>query len=92
MLSKRQKKYLKSLFSKGEIFFTAPQILPYGEDSSGLKAEPWAVALPRSKEEIVALLSFAQEERIPIIPRGRGTGRAGACVPVGGGLFCPFWG
>ncbi len=92
MLSKRQKKHLKSLFSKGEIFFTAPQILPYGEDSSGLKAEPWAVALPRSKEEIVALLSFAQEERIPIIPRGRGTGRAGACVPVGGGIVLSLLG
>lgn len=92
MLKRGQKKKLKALFKEGEVFWEEPFILPYGEDSSGLKAKPFAVAIPRTQEEVVKLLKFVHEENIPLIPRGRGTGRSGGSVPIGGGIVLSLLG
>jgi glycolate oxidase subunit GlcD len=43
-----------------------------------------AVVLPASADEVAAVLRFAYETRIPVVPRGGGTGYAGGAVPDGG--------
>src|SRR5881296_2859076 len=49
------------------------------------KGAPDAVALPRRTEEVVEIVSLCRRERIPIVPRGSGTGLiGGAMAPVGG--------
>lgn len=47
---------------------------------------PDAVALPRSTESVVSILSFAHRRGIPITARGAGHGYVGGCVPVQGGI------
>src|SRR3954468_11212748 len=47
---------------------------------------PDAVALPRSTESVSKVLKFANENRIPVTPRGRGFGYVGGCVPSNGGI------
>ena len=49
--------------------------------------EPIAVALPTSKEEVVALVKVAAEENLPVITYGAGTGLSGATAPLGGELI-----
>lgn len=49
--------------------------------------EPIAVALPTTKEEVMALASFAHEQKLPIITYGAGTGLSGATAPLGGELI-----
>lgn len=44
----------------------------------------YGVALPKTHEEVVALVEFAKEEDLVIIARGANTGVAGAQVPVQG--------
>lgn len=44
-----------------------------------------AVALPKTKEEVIDLVRFANEEDLTIIVRGAGTGVAGSQVPIRGG-------
>lgn len=44
------------------------------------------VALPESEEEIVAILSMACRNRIPVTVRGAGTGNYGQAVPLQGGI------
>ena len=44
----------------------------------------YAVALPETHEEVVQLVKFAKEQDLVIIPRGAGTGVAGAQVPIHG--------
>lgn len=44
----------------------------------------YAVALPKTHEEIVELVKFAEEKNLLIIARGAGTGVAGAQVPIHG--------
>lgn len=58
----------------------------FGTDASRLFAWPWAVVRPRNKEQVQELLRWAQQEKIPIIPRARGTNVVGGCVPSSGGV------
>jgi glycolate oxidase len=44
----------------------------------------YAVALPKTHEEVVDLVKFAKEQELTIIARGAGTGVAGAQVPIHG--------
>ncbi len=47
---------------------------------------PDAVLAASSAEEIAAAMKFCSANRIPVTPRGAGTGLVGGCVPVYGGL------
>lgn len=44
------------------------------------------VALPRSTAEVAAIVRWAYENGVPIVPRGGGTGYAGGAVPLDGGV------
>jgi glycolate oxidase len=49
------------------------------------KGAPDAVALPTRAEEVVAIVNLCRRERVPIVPRGSGTGLiGGAMAPLGG--------
>jgi glycolate oxidase len=52
--------------------------------------EPFAVARPRSTEEVAELVRWAARHEIPITPRGSGTGLSGGTLPVNGGLVISF--
>lgn len=47
---------------------------------------PEAVAFPRTKAAVSALLRFANLHRIPVTARGAGHGYVGGCVPARGGI------
>jgi glycolate oxidase len=59
----------------------------YGRDETeDLLFRPAAVALPESTAQVAAVLRLAASERIPVTPRGAGTGLSGGALPVRGGL------
>ena len=58
----------------------------YGEDASGLSYPPELVIRAMEKTQIQMLLRLANEYKFPVIPRGGGSGLAGGCVPVLGGV------
>ncbi|HDQ41489.1 MAG TPA: FAD-binding protein [Desulfonatronum sp.] len=85
-LTGRQQFFLQSLFP-GEDYLDAPErACVYGTDASRLFALPWAVVRPREPGQVRELLRWAQQERIPVFPRARGTNVVGGCVPQGGGV------
>ena len=47
---------------------------------------PEVVVLPTSVEQISAILKLANENRIPVTPRGSGTNISGGSIPVRGGI------
>jgi len=55
--------------------------------TSGL---PLAVALPTSTAEVAALLRLATEHRVPVVPRGAGSGLSGGAAGVEGALTIAF--
>jgi len=85
-LSKEQRQFLKDLFPGNNSLFQTEEAYIFGTDASRLFAPPWAVVRPQSKEQVQGLLRWAQIEKIPIIPRARGTNVVGDCVPYSGGV------
>jgi glycolate oxidase subunit GlcD len=71
------------------------QLLP-AEDSRYLQDETEgrgvvgfadAITLPRSAEEVAAVMSWCYEHGVALVPRGGGTGFAGGAVPIEGGVI-----
>ncbi|MBN1774353.1 MAG: FAD-binding protein [Deltaproteobacteria bacterium] len=65
-----------------------PDLLaPLGADESGLPAAPPPVAVrAESADDVVATLVVAAEHRVPVTPRGRGSGKSGGAIPARGGI------
>lgn len=79
-------RFLEALFP-GEGFVGDPAAMAvYGADSSRRAAMPWAVVRPQTEAQIVELLTWAEAERVPLVPRARGTGMSGGAVPAFGGV------
>jgi len=51
------------------------------------KATPEIVVLPRSAEQVAAVVKVCHRERIPFVARGAGTGLSGGALPVEGGIL-----
>jgi glycolate oxidase len=51
-----------------------------------------ALVLPKSTAEVSAVAAAAQEFGVPMVPRGAGTGKAGACIPATGNLVVDLGG
>ena len=62
----------------------------HGGDDSRRHACPDAVALPRTREQVVALVRACRAHRVPVVARGAGTGTTGAAVPTHGGIAVSF--
>ena len=58
----------------------------YSRDVSLITGMPDYVVRPVSTEEVAKTVSLAAKHKIPIVPRGVGSGMEGGCVPVHGGI------
>jgi glycolate oxidase len=58
----------------------------YGFDASIHHVTPEIVVQPRSTEQVSKLMRLANSLRIPVVPRGAGTGLCGGAVPLKGGM------
>jgi len=60
---------------------------PYGRDETeDLVFAPSVVVRPDSVEAVAAVVRLASERRLPVVPRGAGTGLSGGALPVCGGI------
>lgn len=55
----------------------------YATDASAYREMPLAVAIPKTKQDLLTLIKFADAEAISIIPRAAGTSLAGQVVGSG---------
>ena len=71
-----------------EIVFTDPKLLSnYSSDyTEDIFCLPDAVVIPRTTLEVSLVLSFCNDNKIPVTPRGAGTGLSGGSIPVRGGV------
>jgi glycolate oxidase len=58
----------------------------YSYDATDLSCLPDLVVFPGSAQEVAAIVRLANRYRLPLVPRGAGTGRAGGSVPIKGGV------
>lgn len=59
----------------------------YGSDETeDLYFAPDLVVLPSTTEQVAEVMKISQRHRIPVTPRGAGTGLSGGALPVHGGI------
>ncbi|MBF0625207.1 MAG: FAD-binding protein [Magnetococcales bacterium] len=58
----------------------------YAWDNTGLRFCPQAVALAESAAEVARIMALCHRHRVPVIPRGAGSGNVGGALAVRGGL------
>lgn len=68
---------------KGEFYTTELQKNIYATDASSYRQMPLAVAIPKDNEDLKTLITFANQNKIPLIPRAAGTSLSGQVVGEG---------
>src|SRR4030043_2219159 len=63
------------------------ELVPYSYDASMNGHRPNAAVWPESAEQVSQIVKFANEHKIPVVPRGAGTSLSGGAVPIQGGII-----
>ena len=82
----RIKKALTDILGRDGFSDQLMDLVTYSYDASDHTHRPEAAVWPTSSEQVSEILKLANEHRFPVVPRGAGTGLAGAAIPVSGGL------
>lgn len=78
---------LKTIVAEDILFVDAKVLENYASDyTEDLVHLPDIVVKPNTVEEVSAILKFCTEYKIPVTPRGAGTGLSGGSLPVNGGI------
>ncbi len=78
---------LKELIGEDNVRDNKADLYVYGSDASVHEALPQVVVKPQNTEQVQAVMRYANSERIPVIPRGAGSGMCGQVVPIKGGII-----
>jgi len=79
---------LSALLPPGALLATEEETRPWECDGlTLLRQRPLAVAMPATETELKDVLRFCANGRIPVVPRGAGTGLAGSALPLADGLL-----
>jgi len=73
---------------EGELRCDPLTVSMYASDASLYQIAPLGVVFPRHREDVITIARYCSEMHIPLIPRGAGTGVAGAAL--GRGLIVDF--
>jgi FAD/FMN-containing dehydrogenase/Fe-S oxidoreductase len=68
---------------KGELLFDDLSRTLYSTDASIFEVQPAGIVVPRDEEDVQALVRYAGEHQISLVPRGAGTGLAGEALGAG---------
>ncbi len=68
------------------VLHQAQDLLLYEYDGSVARHRPDAVVFPSSTREVVEVVKIARARGLPVVARGAGTGLAGGCIPLRGGV------
>ena len=82
---------LKEILPEDRITTNETVLLNHSQDESLHPASlPDVVVFPQAKEEVVEILRFANEHKIPVVPFGAGSGLEGQTIPICGGITIDF--
>lgn len=77
---------IMKIFDSSSILTSPEDLVVYGYDASRLQGMPLCVVFPKSAEQIADLFKKATEHRVPVYPRGAGSGMVGGSVPTEPGV------
>jgi glycolate oxidase len=77
---------LRRIVGRDHVIAGADDLRIFERDASIEGAAPDAVVLPASTQQVSEVIKVAQRHRVPIVPRGAGTGLSGGAVTIRGGI------
>jgi glycolate oxidase len=77
---------LKEALGESHVLYLPEDLFGYEYDATIERAQPDAVVLPGTAEEVASAVQIANTHQVAIVPRGSGTGLAGGTIPVRGGI------
>ena len=80
------KQALTSILGEENYTESLIDLVSYSYDASEHSHRPGCAVWPESADQVSEVLKLADQERIPVIPRGAGTGLSGMAVPARGGI------
>ncbi len=91
MSATSEKLRLTGLHLREDQITTDPiDLLAFDRDAGIDRGTPGAVAFPESTEDVIAIVNWARENRVLLVPRGAGTGLTGGAVAEQGGVILQF--
>ncbi len=86
MLDQTIIKQLQQISGKDQVLTDKADLICYSYDATQRQYLPDVVVHPANVEEISQIMKLANQAKIPIFPRGAGTGFTGGSVPTSGGI------
>jgi len=86
MLESRIITELKTIVGAANVSTEHADLICYSYDATQQQFLPEVVVHPGSTEEISAVMKLANREKIPVFPRGAGSGFTGGALPTKGGI------
>jgi glycolate oxidase len=77
---------LRRIVGRESVIDAANDLRIFERDASIEGALPDAVVLASTTEQVAAVIKVAAKHRIPVVPRGAGTGLSGGAVTIRGGI------
>ncbi len=90
MIDAKHLAHFSSLVGQDNIYSDKAHLIAYSYDATRSKFEPDAVLFPRNEEDISKILTYCNEHKIVIVPRGAGSGFTGGALPSSGGIVLAF--
>ncbi|MBN1691973.1 MAG: FAD-binding protein [Dehalococcoidales bacterium] len=88
MIDARKIEKLRKIVGKENVLESVEQMVAYSYDATNIWSHlPDVVVFPTKTEEISEILKFANENGIPVTPRGGGTNVSGGSIPIKGGII-----
>jgi glycolate oxidase len=78
---------LIEIVGEGNFTDKLEELVPYSYDASMNFHRPTAAVWPESTEQVSKIVKFANENKIPVVPRGAGTSLSGGVIAVRGGII-----
>jgi len=81
---------LKEICGKNSVFTDPEKLEPYSHDETPAEQFshlPEVVVLPVKTQQISQIMKLANKHKIPVTPRGAGSGLSGGAIPVYGGII-----
>lgn len=81
---------MNRLIGKDNVLCTPEDRICYASDGSKQRHIPDIILQPKSTQHVSDILRYANDQIIPVYPRGAGSGLTGGAVPVEGGIVLDF--
>jgi glycolate oxidase len=81
---------LERIVGRDGVFHRPEDLLVFEYDGTIDRGHPAVVAHPRSAEQVSAIVRLAEAYKLPLVPRGAGTGLSGGALAIEGGILMPL--